>query len=213
MGRSDWQELSARALREGRSLRQAAVAYRAANAHVHRNPTSPESHHRRWRHTEVGGLLRAGVPFKEALRRIEGRNPWWSGEPEKGAEKPPIKCQACGRIFRRPEQLWKHQREEHGPRRRNPDGAELLERPWLVMAAIAGGAYLLWRGANARAQVAAATQAITVQGGQPLQGQLDTASPYGHQTGSFASSMDPTNAVPGGTMVNTTVNSPWDVGI
>jgi hypothetical protein len=229
MARSDWQELSARALREGRSLREASAAYRSAHRHIRGNPDSPESVYHRNRRMLTGKLLREGVPFHEARRRADRYNPgeWWSLEPTKGAKPPPFKCQACGRIFRRPEQLREHQWTEHAAKRRNPDleieGEEvtrgglrgLVDMPWIVVAGVVAGAFVLMRGANARAasEAAAAAQAATITGGQPMQGQLATLTPYGHQTGSYQSSMDPTNAVPGGTAVQTTVAAPWDVGI
>jgi hypothetical protein len=228
MAGSDWQELSARALREGRSLREASAAYRSAHRHIRGNPSSPETQHRVWRTGELGRLLREGVPFHEARRRVEHHNPgeWWSLEPAKGSKPPPFKCQACGRIFKHGEALRRHVWEQHAAKR-NPEleieGEEvtrgglrgLVDMPWIVVAGVVAGAYVLMRGANARAasEAAAAAQAATITGGQPMQGQLDTAMLYGHQTGSYQSSMDPTSHVPGGTAVNTTVAAPWDVGI
>lgn len=188
--RSDWRRLSAAALREGRSLQEAATAYRHANRHVRGNPDSGEMEHRRWRKTELGRLLQQGVPFHEARRRLEQRNP----EPDSD------ELEDLGHSIA---PSW------------SGESSGLRDRPWLVIAGVAAGAWLLWRGAGVRAQAQAAdvARASTIQGGQPVQGQLETAMLYGHQTGSYQSSMDPTSSVPGGTMVNTTVEAPWDVGI
>lgn len=231
---SDWRRLSAQALREGRSLKAASEAYRHANRHTRGNPTSGETEHRRWRTGELGELLRRGVPFHEARRMVEHRNPgeWWALEPAKGSKPPPHKCQACGRIFKTGEKLRKHMWDTHAAKR-NPDLDELeheverdvptfpgeprglREKPWLVIAGVAAAAYLLYQGSlkRAAAQAPAIAAANSIQGGQPVQGQLATDSPYGHQTGSYQSSMDPTSAIPGGVATNTTVSSPWDVGI
>lgn len=71
--KSEWSEIATTALRHGQSLREASAAYRAANAHLH-NPgdgTSPEMHRRHHHTTRVGSLLRRGVPFHDAIRRVD----------------------------------------------------------------------------------------------------------------------------------------------
>lgn len=69
---SDWLEFSARARREGKSLREASTAWRAAHMRLRGSPLSPEGEHHHRRRQHVGGLLRKGVPFERAIRSNPG---------------------------------------------------------------------------------------------------------------------------------------------
>jgi hypothetical protein len=124
---SDWRQISAQALREGRSLKDAARAYRLANLHTHRNPESPESMHRHDRSRRIGELLRAGHPFREAVRMVD-------------------------REFDRYQHAQRsvERAVTHPFSRANPDAG----RNWLLVGGLAVGLYLLWqRGSSAPASV------------------------------------------------------------
>jgi hypothetical protein len=118
MSRSEWQQVATQALREGRSLKEASAAYRLANQHVSGNPWSPEMAHRHHRSKRIGEFLRRGVPFREAVRRVD-----------RGFDR----YQRAGREIERS--------ITHPFARENPDRG----RNWLLLGAVAVGAYWLWQ--------------------------------------------------------------------
>ena len=71
MSRSDWQVYATRALREGKTLKEASAEWKRANERVFSNPTSPESRYHHHRRKALGGLLSKGFNFREAQRMLD----------------------------------------------------------------------------------------------------------------------------------------------
>jgi hypothetical protein len=132
---TEWQQVATQALREGRSLKEASAAYRMANQHVSGNPWSPEMAHRHHRSKRIGHLLRRGVPFREAVRQVDRSFD---------------RYQRAGREIERS--------ITHPFARGNPDRG----RNWLLLGAVAVGAYWLWQRNQAPAAPQTAVQPTTL---------------------------------------------------